>query len=79
METNPLTDKHMLLHPRSPFLFFNHCFLLLPSVSIHPASQAAQRPTYQIPVPAFPPEPSPAINQQQGWRGQTEEPTQPAQ
>ncbi|KAI9526107.1 hypothetical protein NQZ68_002655 [Dissostichus eleginoides] len=29
-------------------------------------------------VPA-PPQPPPAINQQQGWRGQTEEPTQPAQ
>lgn len=40
---------------------------------VHKPAGGAQWPTYPFQVPPALP---PAINQQQGWRGQTEEPTQ---
>lgn len=79
-QTVPLNDKHIVLHPPSPEYFFQ--FLLysfLPCVFIPSANQPGHSEAYLPNTRASLPRLSPAINQQQGWRGQTEEPTQPAQ
>lgn len=85
-QTVPFSDKHMVLRPPSlqcffPFLimfFFSLRTLYPPCVSIQSARQPGRSEAYLPDACASLPRPSPAINQQQGWRGQTEEPTQPA-
>lgn len=77
-------DKINLICQITPYLSFPWVFFSpdpFLSMCIHLVCQPAPElgSLYLQDTRASLPRPSPAINQQQGWRGQTEEPTQPAQ